>query len=347
MKPSIKRIISLANDLRSSMGATTTPRRSLAPNQYERNLSRLNEATDWSSGRDAVRRASNTFNGADDDQISGMLDGIEAAIARLLKAKLPDGPNWKSSRAGFDDAVANAKARAISARQEATESGDVEKIASDLLARIKAEMPLAENTDDIYGLSDAFAALGDTPLFDSLVKEGLVQGLSEKGVSHILKMFSKAGKVSEVDAISTAFSSGTLRKLLGADAAQLDAIRTAAVKARLKLLKKAYADVGQLAGKNREAAVARMNLIDSYIQRRMTDSFRMFDDKQRAALGTARTAAFGKITSAPMVAPQPSAGAAGSSRRALGPATPDADPLARPLRDEGPPMAWDDETLLG
>jgi hypothetical protein len=330
MKPNIRSIISLSNKLRQSLGAVDTPRPGLSQNQYDSTINRLGEAADWGRGRDAVRRAGNQLPGASDDQIDGILAAIRASLNRLSKSNPADGANWKSSRAGFEDAISSAETRAVAARQGAKEVGDADAITANLLAKIKETMPKATSNDDLEGLAEAFSNLGDTPVFDQLVKEGLVQAFSERSVSSLLKGFAKAGKVSDLDAITSRFSSSQLRNILNSNPEQIAAIRTAAVDARVRLLKKAYADAGRLAGKDSNAARTRLAQIDSYIQRRMTEQFRMFDDAQRNALVAARTSAVGKISTSPMLTAQPGAAAPGATRRTVAPRSADADPLARP-----------------
>ena len=341
MRKGIKGIIDLANDLRQALSGSGRTRPGLSANQYEGNLRRLGEASDWGKGRDAVRRAGNQMPGATDDQIDGLLAAMRGTLDRLSKSKAADGANWKSSRAGFDDAFQAAQARAIAAREGAKQVADVDTISAKLLSQIKSEMPKSKNFDDLDGLAEAFSQLGDTPVFDQLVKEGLTQALAEKGVSALLKNFTRTSSVSDLDTLTSRFAASKLRSALNSDPEQIAVIRAAAAEARVRLLKKAYADTGRLATSNPNAASARLTQIDSYIQRRMAGQYPMFDGNQRNALAAARTAAFGKISTSPLLGAQPGTAAPGAARRTVAPRSADADPLARPLGEEPPPMPDD------
>ena len=340
MKPNIRAILDMANKLRQSLGGAGGAKpRGLDPKQYQANIDRLSDATDWGKGRDAIRRASNQFNGSSDEQIENLLAAMRAAMDRMRKSGAPDGPNWKSSQAGMEDMLSTAEAKAIAARQGAKESIDADALATNLLAKIKETLPKTKNADDLEGLAEAFSNLGDTPVFDQLVKEGLIQAFSEKSVSNLLKSFTTSKTVSELDNITSRFASSKLRNLLNSDTAQIQAIRAAAAEARVRLLRKAYANVGRLAANDPNAARTQMAAIDSYIQRRMAGQYPMFNDAQRNVLAAARTSAFGKVSTAPMTAaPPPPASPARTTRRNVGPA-PDADPLAGPLAEE-PPPTW-------
>lgn len=341
MKPGIRGIIELANKLRQSLSGASKPRPGLSPNQYDSSIKRLGDAADWGKGRDAVRRAGNQLYGATDEQIDGLIAAMRGTLDRLKKSKVADGENWKSSRAGFDDMLSNAEARAIAARQSAKEVGDADAIAANLLAKIKETMPESNNFEDLDGLAQAFSRLGDTPVFDQLVKEGLVQALAENGVSALLRTFARAGNVSDIDTHTARFASSELRNILNSNPEQIATIRAAAADARVRLLKRDYAKTGRLAAKNPNAASAQLTKIDSYIRRRMAGQYPMFDENQRNALAAARTAAFGKISTSPLLGAQPGTAAPGAARRNVAPRSADADPLARPLGEEPPPRPDD------